>query len=219
MEFVANDTAHISFVSVHHVVVEYHFVKNLTSSARRRTLHRFLSHSTASNRATTTRWRCISATASAIHMRSTAYDAPSVMSSVSSLAACGLPCCVLMAPQCPSCAYGPAVPVCLCRLRRLLCNRASAGSVSPVASSGPGVHDVEHRWLGLPRRPPVPMHWPFNTRCHDGARVCVCALNATPLGFLIRNHADFHLPRRLSLGASRRPGGLRDRRRSPAVCT
>ena len=66
---------------------------------------------------------------------------------------------------------------------------------------------------------PVPLHWPFTTRRHDGARVCVCALNATPLGFLIRNHANLHLPRRLSLGASRRPGGLRDRRRSPAVCT
>ena len=35
-------------------------------------------------------------------MRSTAYDAPSVVSSVSSLAACGLPCCARMAPQCPS---------------------------------------------------------------------------------------------------------------------
>ena len=44
----------------------------------------------------------------------------------------------------------------LSSLSFFLCDRASAGAVSPVSSSGPGVHDVEHRWLGLPRRPPVP---------------------------------------------------------------
>ena len=208
MELVANDTVHTSFVSVRHVFVENHFVQNLDSQCAH--CHRFPSHSTASKRATTTRWRCISATASVIHMRSTAYDAPSVVSSVSSLAACGLPCCARMAPQCPSVWVSFVAFFAIERLRapsvpsRLRVQESTMWSIAGWA---------------FQEGPPCPCIGHSPPRVSTRACVRVCAPNATPLRFLIRNHADLHLPRRLSLGASRRPGGLRDRRRSPAVCT
>ena len=104
-------------------------------------------------------------------------------------AACGLPCCVLMAPQCPS--------VCVACVPCFAIERLRAPSVPSRLRVQESTMWSIAGWA-FQEGSPAPLHWPFTTRRHDGARVCVCALNATPNGFLIRNHADLHLPRRLS---------------------
>ena len=164
MELVANDTVHTSFVFVRHVFAENHFVQNLDSQCAH--CHRFPSHSTASKRATTTRWRCISATASVIHMRSTACDAPSVVSSVSSLAACGLPCCARMAPQCPS--VWVSLVAFFLSLRSSVCGRRQSrlvfGSRSPRCGAS---------LAGPSKKAPRALALAIHRACID-TRACAC---------------------------------------------
>ena len=163
MELVANGTVHTSFVSVHHVVVQNHFVENLTPSARIVTIF----HLTAQLQNEPSRR---AGAASAPRRASYTCDRPPTTRRLSYLRSRrSLPVAFLVVRAWPRSAR---LSGSLSSLSFFLCDRASAGAVSPVSSSGPGVHDVEHRWLGLPRSPPVPLHWPFTAACNDTRACC-----------------------------------------------